>query len=345
MRGDLGVGQALQLRELRRQLGEREHRDEDDGEGRRDEEATVDRGHAAAVTGTRRDREDADHGSKDADRGDDEREDETEVAERSLAEDQRRNQRDGVALEQVGGHAGAVAHVVAHVVGDRGRVARVIFGDALLDLADEVGSDIGGLSKDAATNTHEHRQQGGAESETFEHLGCVCTEEQHDQAGAEQAQAHGEHAGDTAGTERDTHRAARFAAPRSSGDSHVGAYREPHAGVASHARKDRTNQEEDRAADALAARVGGQREEKEEDDDREDAEGSELPLEVGAGALLHGRGDALHVLGALVGRQHLAHQGEGHSEREQRHDRDNPHPCVVATGDAGRRPARRVHQV
>jgi hypothetical protein len=33
-----------------------------------------------------------------------------------------------VGLEQVGGHAGAVADVVADVVGDGGRVARIIFG-------------------------------------------------------------------------------------------------------------------------------------------------------------------------------------------------------------------------
>ena len=54
--------------------------------------------------------------------------------------------RDGVGLEQVGGHAGAVADVVADVVGDHGRVARVVLGDARLDLADEVGADVGAPS-------------------------------------------------------------------------------------------------------------------------------------------------------------------------------------------------------
>ena len=50
---------------------------------------------------------------------------------------------DRVGLEQVGRHAGAVADVVAHVVGDHGRVARVVLGDAGLDLADDVGADVG----------------------------------------------------------------------------------------------------------------------------------------------------------------------------------------------------------
>ena len=80
-----------------------------------------------------------------------------------------RDQRDGVGLEQVGGHAGAVTDVVADVVGDGGGVARVVLGDALLDLADQVGADVGGLGEDAAADTHEHGEQRGAEAEALEH--------------------------------------------------------------------------------------------------------------------------------------------------------------------------------
>jgi hypothetical protein len=58
------------------------------------------------------------------------------------------DQRDGVGLEQVGGHAGAVAHVVAHVVGDHRRVARVVFGDAGFHLAHQVGAHVGALGED-----------------------------------------------------------------------------------------------------------------------------------------------------------------------------------------------------
>ena len=57
---------------------------------------------------------------------------------------------DDVGLEQVGGHAGAVAHVVAHVVGDGGGVAGVVLGDARLDLAHQVGAHVGRLGEDAA---------------------------------------------------------------------------------------------------------------------------------------------------------------------------------------------------
>ncbi len=71
----------------------------------------------------------------------------------------------GSGLEQVGAAAGAVADVVAHQVGDHGRVARVVLGDAGLDLADQVGADVGGLGVDAAAELGEQRHEAGAEAE------------------------------------------------------------------------------------------------------------------------------------------------------------------------------------
>ena len=70
-----------------------------------------------------------------------------------------------IGLEQVGGHAGAVADVVADVVGDGRRVARVVLGNAGLDLADQVAADVGALGEDAAAETGEDRDQRGAEAE------------------------------------------------------------------------------------------------------------------------------------------------------------------------------------
>ena len=73
-----------------------------------------------------------------------------------------------VGLEEVGGHAGAVAHVVAHVVGDHRGVARVVLGDARLDLAHDVGAHVGGLGEDAAAQTGEHGDQRAAEAQADE---------------------------------------------------------------------------------------------------------------------------------------------------------------------------------
>ena len=118
-------------------------------------------------------------------------------------EDQRRDQRDRVGLEEVRGHAGAVAHVVAHVVGDGRGVARVVLGDARLDLADQVGADVGGLGEDAAADTHEHGQQRAAEAEALQDDRGGLAEDQQRQGGAEQAEADGDHPADAAGAVRD----------------------------------------------------------------------------------------------------------------------------------------------
>ena len=71
----------------------------------------------------------------------------------------RGDDRAGVRFEQVGAHAGDVADVVADVVGDGRRVARVVLGDAGLDLADQVGADVGGLGVDAAADAGEQRDR------------------------------------------------------------------------------------------------------------------------------------------------------------------------------------------
>ena len=83
-------------------------------------------------------------------------------------EQHHRDRGDRVRLEEVGRHARAVADVVADVVGDHGRVARVVLGDAGLDLPDEVGADVGGLRVDAAAESREHGDERAAEREPDE---------------------------------------------------------------------------------------------------------------------------------------------------------------------------------
>ena len=72
---------------------------------------------------------------------------------------------DDIGLEQVGGHAGAVADIVADVVGDDGRVAEVVLGNSGLYLADQVGANVGGLGEDAAAQAGEDRDQRRSERE------------------------------------------------------------------------------------------------------------------------------------------------------------------------------------
>src|SRR3954469_13944452 len=80
---------------------------------------------------------------------------------------------------------------------------RVILGDALLDLADQVGADVGGLGEDAAADPHEHGEQRRAEAEALEDAGRLLDEDQHDDRGAEQAEPDRRHADHATGAERD----------------------------------------------------------------------------------------------------------------------------------------------
>ncbi len=86
-------------------------------------------------------------------------------AEEQISEQHRGDGRDAIGFEEVGGHAGAIADVVADVVGDDGWIARIVFGNAGFDLTDEVGADVGGLRVDAAAQTREDRDQRTAEGQ------------------------------------------------------------------------------------------------------------------------------------------------------------------------------------
>ena len=132
-----------------------------------DEHADVER--ALDFVGFGPHRERADDRGDDRDAADDQRVDRDlagEVGgEGEDAEQHHGDRGDRVGLEQVGGHAGAVADVVADVVGDHGRVAGIVLGDPRLDLADQVGADVGGLGEDAAAETGEDGDQRATEAE------------------------------------------------------------------------------------------------------------------------------------------------------------------------------------
>ena len=58
----------------------------------------------------------------------------SKIAAMCRAENDGRHERNFVGLENVGGHTRAVTDVVANVVGDRGGVAGIVFGDSCFDL-------------------------------------------------------------------------------------------------------------------------------------------------------------------------------------------------------------------
>ena len=183
-----------------------------------------------------------------------------------------------VGLEEVRAHARDVADVVADVVRDDGRVAGVVLGETRLDLADEVGADVGGLGVDAAADTREQRDRAGAHREAGHDVdrdrelrqpaghGVAARVGRREQARvrveevetaeAEDGQADDRHAHHGAAAERDVERL-RQPGARRVGRAHVGVGRHAHADEAREARRERASHEghRDPPAAALAAHV------------------------------------------------------------------------------------------
>ena len=87
----------------------------------------------------------------------------THVADDVVAEHHGRQHRGHVRAKQVGTHAGHVAHVVADVVGDGGRVSGIVFRNAGFHLAHEVRAYVGRLRVDATAHTGEQSNAFGTE--------------------------------------------------------------------------------------------------------------------------------------------------------------------------------------
>ena len=244
-------------------VGEAQGADADDGDDAGGEEAAVDRLEGVGVARLGLHGVDAGDGGEHADGASGQREHQAEGrvgadrVEGRDAEDDRGDEGDLVALEEVRGHAGAVADVVAHVVGDGGRVAGVVLGDARLDLADEVGADVGGLGEDAATDPQEQGEQRAAEAEADEDRRARVLEEPDDHRGAEQAEADGEHAGHATGAEGHLEGVGQRVALGRRGGAHVAARGERHADVAGEAGQHATGHEGQRAVQAGLAEGQG----------------------------------------------------------------------------------------
>ena len=203
------------------------------------------------------------------------------------AEQHHRDRGDRVGLEQVGGHAGAVADVVADVVGDHRRVAGIVLGDPGLDLADQVGADVGGLGEDAAAEPGEDGDQRATEAEADQRVdrllvGAAGDHQDPEVAGdPEQRQADDQQAGDRAALEGDVERR-RHAAAGGLGDARVGPHRDVHADEAGGAGEDGADHEADRGLPVLEDQQHHGDRHRDGGDDRV------LAVQVGLGTLLHG---------------------------------------------------------
>ena len=152
-------------------------------------------------------------------------------------------------FEDVRAAAGAVAHVVAHQVGNDGGVAGIVFRNAGFDFAHQVGAHVGSLGIDAAAQLGEERDQRRAKAKAHQLIGNVLrilqsAEEEEEGAHAEQGEADHHHAGDGSPTQGDLQGLAQ-AGTGSAGGADIGADGDKHAGVAGKTGTDGADQEAD----------------------------------------------------------------------------------------------------
>jgi hypothetical protein len=286
------------------------------------------------LAGAELDEEGAGDRGDDADRADGERKDHHGAEDGRTGEEDRRQHHGGdrghrIGLEQVGGHAGAVADVVADVVGNRRRVARIVFRNAGFHLADEVAADVRALGEDAAAETGEDGNQRSAEAERdqrVDHQAAVrCIAERAGEDGvvdrnAEQRETRHQHAGDGAGLEGELE-AAGERADRSLRGAHIGAHGNVHADEAGRPRQHGADGEADRhqPAEEIA--------DHEEDHDADHADGRILAFQIGLRALAHGTRDLLHFGRAGIGVQHRHGGPDAIDDGKQTAGDDHPQSC------------------
>ncbi len=217
---------------------------------------------------------------------------------------------------------GHVADVVADVVGDGRRVAGVVLGDAGLDLADEVGADVGGLGEDAAADAGEQGLRRGAHAEG-DHRGrdddevmpavvqrIELTEDDEPERDVEQGQADDDEAHDRAAAEGD---------PEAGVEGVFGRVGRPRRGVGRGLHPEEAGQAGEEAAGEEGHRDPGvldledEGHERQQDDQADEDHGHDLVLlfEVGHGAFADIGGDPGHVLGALALLFHLVVEEPG----------------------------------
>ena len=220
---------------------------------------------------------------------------------------------------------------------------RVVLGDAGLDLAHQVGADVGRLGEDAAADPHEESEERGAEGEADEDGGGRVLEDEHDGGGAEQAQADAEHAGHRAGAEGDPQgagHAATLGGRRRR--AHVAPHGDAHADEAGQAGEGGAEEEADDAVEAVLGEaqcdasvglhhLGGGEEDEDGQRDHDDADGAELALQERLGPLLDRQGDLPHFGRAGVGRQHVAGQQQAGRDADDTGRQADVQPDLVVS--------------
>lgn len=201
---------------------------------------------------------------------------------------------DGVGFEDIGGHAGAIAHIIADVIGDGGRVAGVVLFQLGFDFTNEVGPDVGRFRIDSPAKPGKDANEGGAEGQAGETVDGgaeaeVFGSDQVEGADGEEGKGDHEKAGDGTPVESVT-QGGGTAEGGGLGGADIGHDGDPHSGEAGDETTGSTDEEAD--AGGQIFEVADRDEEKEGDP----GDSLELAIQIGGGSFLNGGGDFPHAV-------------------------------------------------
>ena len=235
--------------------------------------------------------------------------------------------RTAVALVEVGSHAGHIADIVAHVVGDCRRIARVVLGDVRLHLAHKVSSHVGRLRVDAAAYTGEQCLRRGTHTEGQhgcrygdEHLACrhlVRVEPGQDdepQCNVKQSQADDDQSHDCSGAEGDLESVVQ-SFPCGIGCSGTGIGGCFHSEEPGQSREEPSCQESERNPGVLCVETVGHDGEDSSQNDEYDQDDLVLLLQVGHGSSAYVFSNLSHAGCAFLGLDHGLEEIPCHSQR------------------------------
>ena len=224
--------------------------------------------------------------------------------------------RAAVGLVQIRAHSGDIAHIVSDVVRDGRGVARIVLGDVLLHLSDDVSAHVGGLGVDSAAHTgkqrlraraHAEGQHGGGDHDQRLSLARLMHERiQHDppDADVQQAEAHDGQAHHGAGAEREFEAAVQRALS-GVGRPCRGICGCAHAHVARQTGEETAGEECERHPGILDVQSVRQEREQERQNDKYYDNDFVLLLEIGHCPFAHILCDLFHGRGAFVFFLHL----------------------------------------
>ena len=119
-----------------------------------------------------------------------------------------RKHRTAITLVEVGTHTGYITYIVAYIIGNSGRIARVVLGDICLHLAYDVSAYIGSFGVDTATHTGKERLRRSTHTEGQhrggdgnESVGVELVEHNKPNGNVEQAKTYHRQTHDSTGTE------------------------------------------------------------------------------------------------------------------------------------------------